>query len=246
VILPKVLIVDDNLDLGEGLKAILEDEDYDVTLALTGEEAVSLSREQKFDFTVMDVQLPGINGIDAIMEIRSIRPDANMMVMSGFRIEQLLAEALNKDKVSVLRKPSTTNQVLAALGDFQSADIVLIVDDNPDTVSNIELFLKSNNYRAVVAHNEHEALDPVHLGDAQLLILDLQLPVLKGLEVFIKLQDQGRAVPTILVTGYPPEELGTVDELHSLSVTGCLFKPFKPEQLLQGLASLSGVREASR
>jgi CheY-like chemotaxis protein len=231
----KVLVVDDNRDLGEGLRDILEDECYEVTLALTGEEAVSLSREKDFDITLMDVQLPGINGIDAIMQIRSIRPNAGMIVMSGFRIEQLLAEALKKDKVPVLRKSSTTNQVLTALGDFHSADIVLIADDNPDTVSNIELFLKTNNYLVVVAHNEQEAVDGVQSGEAQVLILDLQLPVLEGMEVFIKLQNQGRAIPTVLVTGYSPKEAGEIDELHSLSVTGCLFKPFKPEQLLQGL-----------
>jgi len=161
--------------------------------------------------------------------------------MSGFRLEQLLVEALKKDRVSVLRKPSTTNQVLIALGKFQSAGIVLVADDNPDTVSSIELFLKANNYQVATAHNEQEALDPVHLGNAQVLILDLQLPVLKGLEVFIDLQNQGRAIPTVLVTGYPPKEAGAVDELHSLSVTGCLFKPFKPEQLLQGLRQFRQV-----
>lgn len=231
----KLLVVDDNRDLGEGLRDILEDENYEVTLALTGEEAVSLSHEKYFDITLMDVQLPGINGIDAIMAIRSIRPDARMIVMSGYRIEQLLAEALKKDKVSVLRKPSTTNQVLTALGDFHSADIVLIADDNPHTVSNIELFLKANEYQVVVAHHEHEAVDGVLLGKAQVLILDLQLPILRGLEILIELQNQGRAIPTILVTGYLPEETGAVDVLHSLSVTGCLFKPFRPEQLLEGL-----------
>lgn len=234
---PKVLIVDDNRDLGEGLKAVLEDEDYEVTLALTGEEAISLSHEQNFDFTVMDVQLPGINGIEAFMEIRSVRPDTPVIVMSGYRIEQVLAEALNKDNVPVLRKPVANDQVLAALGDMQSAEIVLIVDENPETVSNIELSLKANNYTALIARTEREAMKITRPEEVEILILDLRLPVLKGLEVYIKLQKQGRVIPTILVTGYAPKEAGT-DVLHSLSVTGCLFKPFKPEQLLQGLRYL--------
>ena len=238
MIAPKVLIVDDNRDLGEGLKAVLEDEDYDVTLALTGEKAVSLSRDQEFDLTVMDLQLPGINGIDAIMEIKSMRPDARVIIMSGYRIEQLLAEVVDNGKIYVLRNPSTANQVLAAMGDFSSSDIVLIVSDNPNTVSDLEVFLKASNYQVLVAHSEHEALSRVQTGQTEILILDLQLPVLKGLEVYMELQNQDRALPTVIVTGYAPSESGAVDVLHSLSVTGCLFKPFKPEQLIQGLRQM--------
>lgn len=234
---PKVLIVDDNRDLGEGLKAVLEDEDYEVTLALTGEEAISLSRGQNFDFIVMDVQLPGINGIEASMQIKSVRPDTRVIVMSGYRIEQVLAEALNKDKVPVLRNPPAADQVLAALGDMQSAGIVLIADETPETAANIELSLKANNYTALIARTEQDAMEATRPGEADILILDLQLPVLKGLEVYMELQKQGRVIPTILITGYAPKEAGT-DVLHSLSVTGCLFKPFKPEQLLHGLQQL--------
>jgi two-component system response regulator HydG len=234
----KILVVDDNRDLAEGLKDILEYESYEVTLALSGEEAVSLSRENNFDITLMDVQLPGINGIDAIMEIKSIRPDASVIVMSGYRIEQLLARALNKDKVSVLRKPSAADQVLAALGDFDSDHVVLVADDNPETVSNIELYLKADGYEVLVARSVGEAIDGNHREKPEILVLDLHLPVLKGLEVYMELQKQGRAIPTILVTGYPPRETESVDVLHSLSVTGCLFKPFRPEQLLQGLRQM--------
>ena len=233
----KVLIVDDNRDLGEGLKAVLEDEDYTVTLALTGEEAISLSREQKYDFTILDVQLPGINGIDANIEIRSIHPEIQTIVMSGYRIEQIMAEALYKDKVPILYKPSTAAQILSALGSLESAGIVLIADDSPDTVGSAELFMKANNYEVLIARSKHEAIEDTQSGNIDILILDLQLPVLRGLEVYMELQKQGRVIPTVLVTGYAPEESRT-DVLRSLSVTGCLFKPFTPDQLLHGLQQL--------
>ncbi len=233
----KVLIVDDNRDLGEGLKAVLEDEDYTVALALTGEEAVSLSRGQKFDFTVMDVQLPGINGIDANIAIRSIHPEIQTIVMSGYRIEQILAEALYKDKVPILHKPSAADQILSALGSLESAGIVLVADDSPDTVASAELFMKANNYEVLIARSKREAIEDTQSGNIDILILDLQLPVLRGLEVYMELQKQGRVIPTVLVTGYAPEESRT-DVLRSLSVTGCLFKPFTPDQLLHGLQQL--------
>ncbi len=114
---------------------------------------------------------------------------------------------------------------------------MLIADENPEAASNIELSLIAINYTALIARTEQEAMDTTRPGEVEILILDLQLPVLKGLEVYMELRKQGLVIPTILVTGYAPKETGT-DVLHSLSVTGCLFKPFKPEQLLHGLQQL--------
>ena len=67
------------------------------------------------------------------------------------------------------------------------------------------------------------------------LVLDLQMPIMSGLDVYLQLQQQERAVKTIIVTGYPKEEKETIDVLKSLSVTGCLFKPFAPEDMLTAI-----------
>jgi CheY-like chemotaxis protein len=64
------------------------------------------------------------------------------------------------------------------------------------------------------------------------LILDLRLPTLSGLEVCLELQRRGRSLPTILATAYAQEETAMLDQLQTLSVTGVLTKPFDPAQLL--------------
>ena len=65
-----------------------------------------------------------------------------------------------------------------------------------------------------------------------ILVLDLRLPILCGLDVYLRLKEKGCAVKTIIVTGYGIEEKETINILKSTSVTGCLFKPFKPEDML--------------
>jgi CheY-like chemotaxis protein len=72
-------------------------------------------------------------------------------------------------------------------------------------------------------------------GNIDCLVLDLRLPILSGLEVYLTLKSAGCTVPTDIVTGYAEEEAESIDELRSHPVTGCLTKPFEPKALLQAI-----------
>ena len=105
MIMQSVLIVDDNLDFGEGLKSVLKDEGFDVTYASSGSDAMLRSREKRFDITFMDMKLPDMTGVEALMEIIKIYADARVIMMSGYRVHDLLNEALERGAESVLNKP---------------------------------------------------------------------------------------------------------------------------------------------
>jgi len=111
----KILIVDDNIDLAEGLRSVLDDEGFEVTLASSGSEAVSLSCENRFDVTFMDMKLLDMTGIEALMEIKKINADARVVMMSGYRVHELLDEALERGAESVLNKPFSVEQMLAEI-----------------------------------------------------------------------------------------------------------------------------------
>ena len=72
-------------------------------------------------------------------------------------------------------------------------------------------------------------------GNIDCLVLDLNLLVLSGLEVYLELKREGRSIPTVIVTGYAAEEADTIDRLRDLCVTGCLVKPVEPEALPQSI-----------
>jgi CheY-like chemotaxis protein len=110
-----ILIVDDNADLGEGLKSVLDDEGFDVSLVGSGSDAISLSRESCFDITFMDLKLPDMTGIEALVEIINIHADARVVMMSGYRVHELLSEALALGAESVLSKPFSVEQILAEI-----------------------------------------------------------------------------------------------------------------------------------
>ncbi len=114
---------------------------------------------------------------------------------------------------------------------------VLVVDDD-DFAASVEEFLTDHGYRVLVARTGEEAVEKVLANGIDLLVLDLRLPVLSGFEVYLELKNRGRTVPTIIVTGYAVEEKDSIDALRSMSVTGCLVKPFDPTELLAAIEAM--------
>ena len=110
-----ILIVDDNRDLADGLAFVLEDEGHLVTVAYSGEDAVKQSEKHQFDLVFMDVKLPGIDGIEAFCQIHKLRPETRVIIMTGFRIEQLLERAIDHGVARVLHKPFAINHMQSAI-----------------------------------------------------------------------------------------------------------------------------------
>jgi len=116
---------------------------------------------------------------------------------------------------------------------------ILIADDDPDFVISIKELLISKGYSVFVATNGQEAVKRILSNGIDVLILDLRMPVLNGLETYLELKKAGRALPTIILTAFADEETGTIERLRALSVSGVLRKPFDPEELLKELERLA-------
>jgi CheY-like chemotaxis protein len=134
---------------------------------------------------------------------------------------------------------SLLERVLQLVGEIKPSGI-LIADDDPDFVASIREVLEDNGYAVYVARDGREALDRVRADGIDVLILDLHLPMLSGLEVYLELKRSGHALPTIIVTGYAREKVEAIDALRRMSVTGILTKPFDPAALLEMVARISG------
>lgn len=236
-----ILIVDDEKDLAEGLAEVLELEGHRAAVAFSGEEALDKIRDRTFDVIILDVKLPGMNGVECFLKIREKNPDARVIMMTGFRIEQLLTQAVDNGAAAVLYKPFAPEKLLELIQQVRPQGIVLVVDDDPNLAESLRDMLTDQGYQVIVATTGEEAIERALAVDIDVLVLDLRLPVLSGLEVYLDLKKHGRAVPTVIITGYAKEETETIETLTSFGNTGCLFKPFEPEQLLQAIESLSEV-----
>ena len=230
----EIFIVDDDPDFAEGMALMLEVAGHAVETASSGEDAVRKFAERDFDMTFMDVRMPGMNGVESFFEIRKIKPDAKVMMMTAYSVEQLLEQAVDGGALGVLYKPISEAALLAAVKAAKAAGIVLLVDDDPDFAEGIEQILEDAGYAVVIARDGREAVDSAF----DVLVLDLKLPVLSGLEVYLELKKRERTLATIIVTGYAVEEADSIDALADTSVTGCLMKPVASEKLLEAIEVL--------
>ncbi len=228
-----IFIVDDDPDFAESLAEILTGAGHRVTQCFDGETAVRIFREKEFDITFMDVKLPQKNGVESFFEIRKINPRARVIMMTAFSVEQLLAQAIERGAIGVLRKPFDTSRLIDMLEDIKPDGVILMADDDPDFVDSLQHLLVEQGYKVVVACTGQEAVSTVLADGIDILVLDLKLPVLSGLEVYLELKRQNRTLPTIIVTGYAVEEAQAMDQLRAMSVAGCLIKPFDPQKMLE-------------
>lgn len=233
-----ILIVDDNRDFAESMADVLGLDGHISEIAHSGEEAEEKFRRKDYDIVFMDVKLPGRNGVESFQEIQKFRPDARIIMMTGYSVESLLEQAVKNGAWDVLYKPIDMERILNMLQKIKP-DGILIADDDPDFIEEVRRILIDNGYKVFTATNGKEAVERLKTNGIDILILDLRMPILNGLATYMEIQKTGKAIPTIIVTAYAKEEVDSIDELKSLSVTGILYKPFDPGQLLNVLSSLT-------
>ncbi len=113
----RVLVADDHLVVREGLRLILETEaGFEVAgEAADGAEAVRLAAELSPDVVLMDLRMPGVDGLEAMARIRESRPDAAIVVLTTFDEDDLMARALEAGARGYLLKDVTREALLDAV-----------------------------------------------------------------------------------------------------------------------------------
>ncbi|MBN2414417.1 sigma-54-dependent Fis family transcriptional regulator [bacterium] len=111
----RVLVVDDDARIRSSLKGLLEDESYEVTACGSGEEAVDCVREERYDAVILDVMLPGMDGLQTLKHIIASRPALKVLMMSGQASLSIAVEATRSGAVDFFEKPVNGDRVLLAL-----------------------------------------------------------------------------------------------------------------------------------
>ena len=107
-----ILVVDDDMALRETLEEILTDDGRDVATAEDGFDALDQIKRAPFSLIFMDIQMPGINGVEAFLGIKAVQPDCVVVMMTGFAVEELIKQAVSEGAHAVLRKPLDLQQLL--------------------------------------------------------------------------------------------------------------------------------------
>ncbi len=109
---PKVLIVDDEEKIRKVLTRLLEDEDYSVKSVENGQKAIAVSASYKPDIILMDQNMPGLNGIDALVTIKEKYPSITVIIITAHGEVSLAVDSIKKGAYDYLEKPFDNDKLL--------------------------------------------------------------------------------------------------------------------------------------
>jgi excisionase family DNA binding protein len=112
---PRVLVVDDEPSIREMLSRTLSSEHYLVDEASDAGTALELlQHSEDYDLLIADLKMPGMDGLSLIRQVRALRADLPIIIITGFSTESSAIEAVNLGVAGYLTKPFHVPQVLAA------------------------------------------------------------------------------------------------------------------------------------
>ena len=121
-----------------------------------------------------------------------------------------------------------------------SAKKIIIVDDD-ESIRKTFFLILSKNYRVYLASDSREALQRFQRAKIDLIIADLKLPYLNGVEMISKFRESGYRGNVILISAYP--DMVNIDELSRLSVSHFFVKPLDLDSLNRSINQLLNSKE---
>jgi DNA-binding NtrC family response regulator len=110
-----ILWVDDEIDLLKPHILFLEKKGYTVSSSTNGADAIEMCKEKMFDIIFLDENMPGLSGLETLLEINGIHPNIPIVMITKSEEEYIMEEAIGNKIADYLIKPVNPNQILLSL-----------------------------------------------------------------------------------------------------------------------------------
>jgi DNA-binding NtrC family response regulator len=215
----RLLLVDDEVEFLNSTAKALRRRGFEVTTVQNPAIGLKLLEHETFDVAVLDVKMPGISGDQMFKEMRRRWPETPVVMLTGHgTVEQ--AFEISKDGVfDYLTKPcdveklvrTCLNAVAASLrGEMPEKEPeepeeidVLIVDDEEDFLHSLSTALRRRKMRVSTASSGEEALGKLETNSCPVVLLDLKMPGMDGLETLRRIKAADPSCEVLLLTGLP-------------------------------------------
>jgi DNA-binding NtrC family response regulator len=184
----------------KSLGDILLDDGYEVKFAEDGLKAVEACAREQFDVIIMDVQMPGLNGVDAFRQIHQHHTGTRVILMSAYSVDDLKYQALDEGAIAFLEKPLDIDAVVDLIEN--AADTaVLIVEPDEALRTHLHDSLKAQGYRVSLADSAHHTLELLEQIRFDIILIDVELPAMSGLDLYLAIKQLTPAALAIMIAG---------------------------------------------
>ncbi|MFH1227709.1 MAG: response regulator [Planctomycetota bacterium] len=243
----KILIVDDEVMMREMLYNLFSKKGYQVIAAPNGEEAVKQAKESRPDLIVLDLQMPKMNGLEVLKQVREFDKDVEVIILTGMEVDELDKRAGQLGVSGILRKGVGVELFLksityalekrkakqAGAPAVQTVKAkIMVVDDDADIRFILEKFLHKHGYEVATAQTGEEALKYIEREKSSppnLVLLDINMPGMDGILTLKKIKELDSEIGVVMISGLNDMEL--TRKAAELGSYDYIMKPFNMEYL---------------
>jgi len=166
----RIMVVDDEQAIRDSLQGLFEDEDYQVTCAASGEEAVARFRKEPVDCILLDIWMPGIDGLETLARLKNLDGTVPVVMMSGHATIDTAVRATRQGAFDFVEKPLSSDRLLILVRNAMEKR--KLSRENIDLKQNAEQPSKCNLIgQSTVIDNVRKMIQQVAATDVPVLIL---------------------------------------------------------------------------
>jgi signal transduction histidine kinase/DNA-binding response OmpR family regulator len=238
----KVLVAEDNKENQMLIERMLLATGLDVELVDNGQQAVEKVEQSQYDLILLDMQMPIMGGKEAASIMRDKGVKLPMLAFTANVMKHQVEEYLGCGFNHVLEKPISHEQLYSVLqellDDSGSSGSVLVVEDN--TVNQMllqRMVLKSNpNLKVILAANGKEAINRVESEPIDLVLMDMEIPIMGGIEATERLRAMDFTAPIYVISGNV--DIEHKQQSANAGADGHMAKPIDKKRLDQVIRTL--------
>lgn len=239
----RILLVDDNKLNREIVIKMLKKEDIKIVEAESGETAIKiLENDAEFDIILLDVNMPDMSGIDTARYMKDKIKDLKTVIVmftsvdirdkinniKEFGVGDYIIKPVKKyELMSKIKKNFIENNINVKKiikKEEKSKKIVLIAEDNEVNQNVLKRYAILLGFDCITADNGEEAVEKYNQNKIDVVFMDIQMPVMNGLEAIKKIREINRdKVPIIVISAYAMQE--EIDDFIKSGADGYLSKP---------------------
>jgi DNA-binding NtrC family response regulator len=133
----KVLLVDDEEEFVETLAERMRTRGMNVSTSNSGANALKLVNDEDFDVVVLDLRMPGVDGIEALKRIKRRRPDIQVVLLTGHATVERGVEAIKEGALEFLEKPIDLTSLTFAIDKARATKMVLVERETEERIKEI-------------------------------------------------------------------------------------------------------------
>ena len=208
-----------------------------------GFQALDVIKASPVDLILMDIKMPVMNGVETYKKIKRITPNTPVIMLTAFALEELIQESLMEGAFACLKKPLNFDELFTTIEHaISSGSMILVVDDDENLCQNLLDILCQRGYRVSVATDSASAIEKVRTSVFDIMLLDLKLPPLNGLETYLTIRRLCPGIVVVILTGFMPEMEEMIDMAMKKGAYALLEKPINIDSLLSILEQIENQK----